>query len=273
MWCMNDPAKSSPEASQVSAPALGAIKERTTPTALTLYEFKRIYRFVSDRYGSPTTSCLDYGCGSGYGANLLAERFGSVAAIDIDSHTIDECRRRFPAPNLAFSVFEPPAQPFPDDNFDCVFSFQVLEHIPLDEVGDYLRAIWAMVRPGGVAVITTPNQANYFGGHSGNPFHVKEYSAAELESIVREALPANAQLRIFGQEDVLSTRTRIRIRRTFRNHPLAVWAGRVVTSPIRLLEVSGAISTGSEGMLQESDIEAVVGGFYLELGKPKHEAR
>jgi SAM-dependent methyltransferase len=226
-----------------------------------------VYQLVSERYGGSTKRALDYGCGSGYGANLLAAHFGSVTAIDIDGDTIHDCAARFPAPNLTFSVFAPPAQPFPDSSFDCVFSFQVVEHIPLDDVNGYIRSIWAMVKPGGVAIVTTPNQGNYVGGHSGNPHHIKEYSANELAEAIGEAIP-NATYRIFGQKDVPSTQIRIKIRRAYRNRPAAVWMARIVTIPLRLLEVAGIISTDVEGMLVADDIETVVGGFYVELSKP-----
>jgi SAM-dependent methyltransferase len=246
---------------------LGAITERTLPTGKNVYEFQRIYALVSERFGGVAKSCLDYGCGSGYGSHALSRWFGRVAGIDISEEAIRECARLFSAPNLEFSVFDPSTQPFPDASFDCVFSFQVLEHVPIDQVPDYIRYIWRMLKPGGVGVVTTPNQANYVGGHSGNPYHANEYSAAGLTSLFQGALP-DADIAIAAQEDVLSTRTGIRIRRALGNRRPAFWLARIVVGPLRVLERSSLISTDHRVMLRTDRIDSVVGGFYVEIRKP-----
>jgi 2-polyprenyl-3-methyl-5-hydroxy-6-metoxy-1,4-benzoquinol methylase len=246
---------------------LASITERTLPSVRNLYEFKRIYALVSERYGGPDKSCLDYGCGSGYGSHYLSRHFGRVVGIDISDEAVRDCNQAFSAPNLEFAVFDPQSQPFPDESFDCVFSFQVMEHVPVADVNRYLHTIWNMVKPGGMAVITTPNKANYFGGHSGNPYHVKEYSAGELGSALRDALP-DVRAQVMAQEDVLSTRTGIRIRRALRNRRQALWLARLVVGPLRALERAGLISTDHRDMLTTTAIDGVVGGFYVELRKP-----
>lgn len=253
--------------------SLGAITERTLPTSRNLYEFKRIYALVSEQFGGPDQSCLDYGCGSGYGSHALSQHFRRVVGIDISEDAIRDCARRFRAPNLEFAVFDPAQQPFPDASFDCVFSFQVLEHIPVDQVPNYIRFMTRMLKPDGVAVVTTPNQANYVGGHSGNPYHMTEYSAGELTSLFDDVLP-DANIRIAGVQDVLSTRTGIRIRRALRNIRPAFWLARLAVGPLRILERRGVISTDYRRMLREDGIESVVGGFYVEIrNKPRQPSQ
>lgn len=252
--------------SQRLAP-LGAITERTLPSDRNRYEFERIYTLVGDLHGGGERTCLDYGCGSGYGSRQLSARFGSVVGIDIDADSIRECEGMFSAPNLAFSVFDPSEQPFPDESFDCVFSFQVLEHVPPADAPSYVRHVWNMLKPGGAAVVTTPNAANYFGGHSGNPYHLKEYSRRELAALIREALP-DVPARIAAQEDVLSTRTGIRIRRALHNQHYAMWLARLIVGPLRMLERRGLVSIDPHRMLREGQIDKVIGGFYVELRKP-----
>jgi ubiquinone/menaquinone biosynthesis C-methylase UbiE len=65
---------------------------------------------------------LDLGCGSGYVAWQLAQRFpGEVATVDIGDF------RRVPTPG--FTLFDGLALPFPDDHFDVVLFSFVLHHV------------------------------------------------------------------------------------------------------------------------------------------------
>src|SRR5258708_2262027 len=131
-------------------------KERTQSSQLDLYEFERIYHLVAERYGHPSKDALDYGCGSGYGTALLAKSFGRVVGIDVDEESITLCREQYPSPNLSFEAFESGRQPFANETFDFIGAFQVFEHIPLAETQGLVRALWLMLRPGGISVITTP---------------------------------------------------------------------------------------------------------------------
>jgi SAM-dependent methyltransferase len=68
-------------------------------------------------------SLLDVGCGSGYVAWRLAERFpGEVYAVDIGDF------RRVPTPE--FSLFDGLRLPFPDGQVDVLLFSFVLHHVP-----------------------------------------------------------------------------------------------------------------------------------------------
>jgi len=68
-------------------------------------------------------SVLDVGCGSGYVARALEERFaGEVWTVDIG-----DFRR---APTARFSVFDGIRLPFEDQRFDLVIFSFVLHHVP-----------------------------------------------------------------------------------------------------------------------------------------------
>lgn len=246
------------------APSITYTGERAVPGRGDLYAFSRIYSLVCDRFGGSQLDALDYGCGTGYGTHLLSGSFRSVVGIDVDREAIDYCRATQTADNVRFELFDPTRQPFPDETYDRVFSFQVFEHVPLDLTGVYLRNIWNMLRPGGVAVITTPKSDNYHGGHSGNPFHVKEYTLAEMVAQLAEVVP-RGQYRVHAVEDVLSTRVRIRIARAGRNTAPARAVARVAHAPLAWLEKVGMISTSHRNMVHETSMARTVGSWYIEV--------
>ena len=117
---------------------------------------------------------LELGSGAGYGAVELATDFPGLVAIDrIDPSAANRGQGpRFLRADVA-------ALPLARGCFDLALSFQVIEH--LTEPHTYLEALSAAIVEDGVVLISTPN-ADFSDGE--NPFHVKEYTAAELAALL-----------------------------------------------------------------------------------------
>ena len=64
--------------------------------------------------------------------------------------------------------------------FDFIISFQVIEHIRSDRL--FLEEIYRLLKPGGIAIISTPNIKMSL---SRNPWHIREYTAMELEDLCK----------------------------------------------------------------------------------------
>jgi SAM-dependent methyltransferase len=58
--------------------------------------------------------------------------------------------------------------PFPDELFDIVFSFQVLEHV--QDPYKVLQESWRVLRPGGVLYCDAPNYRTFWEGHYNIPW-------------------------------------------------------------------------------------------------------
>jgi SAM-dependent methyltransferase len=98
---------------------------------------------------------LDYGCGHGMAAVVLARRGANVTGFDLSSAYVDEARKRAEANGVeaSFLVADAERLPFADMSFDAVWGCAILHHLDLDRAG---RELFRVLRPGGVAVFCEP---------------------------------------------------------------------------------------------------------------------
>jgi SAM-dependent methyltransferase len=98
---------------------------------------------------------LDFGCGHGMAAVVLARQGALVTAFDLSPGYLDEARRRARANGVAVGFVRADGDrlPFADGAFDRVWGNAVLHHLDLDRAG---RELWRVLRPGGVAVFCEP---------------------------------------------------------------------------------------------------------------------
>jgi SAM-dependent methyltransferase len=113
---------------------------------------------------------IDVGSGSGHGTTLLGRGFRN--ALGIDRVFPDGANRR---DGIQFLVGDLRSLPLVGASFDLVLSFQVIEH--LEDPTFYVDALAGLLRPDGLAIVTTPNLLTSDGV---NPYHVHEYRAADL---------------------------------------------------------------------------------------------
>lgn len=126
---------------------------------------------------------LDIACGEGYGANLLATSAHFVNGVDIDQATITHASQKYKKANLSFTQGSVERIPFDANTFDIVVSFETLEHTT--EHMSMLKEIKRVMKPDGLALISTPDKKSYsdIPGYK-NPFHKKELYQAEFEKLL-----------------------------------------------------------------------------------------
>ncbi len=97
-------------------------------SAIQVWETKRM-RAMTDYSGGEV---LEIGCGQGEGTKLIRMFFHpkSVAAIDLDKKMIKRAQKRVKASNVKFQTASVTALPFEGGQFDAVFDFGILHHIP-----------------------------------------------------------------------------------------------------------------------------------------------
>jgi 2-polyprenyl-3-methyl-5-hydroxy-6-metoxy-1,4-benzoquinol methylase len=140
---------------------------------------------------------LEVGCGEGRGISLLMENSVHFTAVDKIKEIIDGLQKKYPSGKF-ISMNIPPFGGLADNTYDSIVSFQVIEHIENDIL--YLKEIHRVLKPGGIALITTPNRKMSL---SRNPWHVREYLAGELKSLAQKIF-AHAEMNgITGNEKVM----------------------------------------------------------------------
>ncbi len=115
---------------------------------------------------------MEIGCGEGYGYDLLKDKvdhYVGVDKADINSSAWQSDKADF------FKMKAPLLKNIPSNIFDFIISFQVIEHIKNDTF--FLHEIHRVLKKGGKLLLSTPNKKASF---TRNPWHVREYEAAEL---------------------------------------------------------------------------------------------
>jgi 2-polyprenyl-3-methyl-5-hydroxy-6-metoxy-1,4-benzoquinol methylase len=140
---------------------------------------------------------LDAGCGTGYGAAMLAEAGAAeVVGVDVAEAVVEAARSRAGA-RLAFSRADLVRLPFEAGSFDVVTCFEVIEHVldPVAVLAELARAL----APDGVLAISSPNADRY---PPGNPHHVREFTTSEFRALLAEQF---AEVRLLAQHQWISS--------------------------------------------------------------------
>jgi 2-polyprenyl-3-methyl-5-hydroxy-6-metoxy-1,4-benzoquinol methylase len=140
---------------------------------------------------------LEVGCGEGRGVELLMSKASQFTAVDKIEEALQVLRKRFPAGKF-ISMNIPPLGSLPDNTYDCIVSFQVIEHIENDVL--FLKELHRVLKPGGVAMLTTPNRKLSL---SRNPWHIREYLASELKDLASKIFSSAEMKGITGNEKVM----------------------------------------------------------------------
>ena len=137
---------------------------------------------------------LEIGCGEGYGIPMLAPKANNYVAIDKYTASLENLPE-----NASFiQTMVPELKEFETDSFDWIVSFQVIEHIPDDK--RFLEEIRRVLKPGGSVLFTTPNKKQSL---SRNPFHIREYTVAEMYAHTNLYFDKIDHQGIFGKEKMM----------------------------------------------------------------------
>ena len=173
-------------------PPLSLTGERTLPDLpAENYWYRRhlaVYEWIAARCEG--LAVADLACGEGYGSDLLATRALDVIGVDANPEAHDHARLRYQRANLRFdrSLVEQFREPR-----DVIVFLQTIEHV---ERPEELLTNFAEVAP--VSYVSTPNRLTLAppgAEKSDNPWHLREYTAAEFRELLE---PCFSRVDILG---------------------------------------------------------------------------
>ena len=173
-------------------PPLELTGERTLPDVPEEnYWYRRhvaVYEWIAA--GCAGLRVADLACGEGYGSDLLARKAAEVIGVDANPDAYEHATARYRRDNLRFE--RGLVEDF-DEPVDAVVFLQTIEHI--HEPDRLLERIAAMAP---VAYISTPNRLTLAppgAEKSDNPWHLREYDAAQYRDLLE---PHFSEVEILG---------------------------------------------------------------------------
>lgn len=140
---------------------------------------------------------LDFGCGEGYGVEILSRNADRSIGYDPSNVAISHARKRWAGYPVEFTSRSDDVATLAG-SVDVVTCMEVLEHAA--DPDTVLGPIKHIMSANGILLLSTPNKLKYQDERKNdNPFHVHEYYYDELNELLRKYF---LNVWVFGQEYV-----------------------------------------------------------------------
>jgi len=123
--------------------------------------------FIKEKHPEKSTEILDYGCGIGQNAYMLAKEGYQVTAADIKgSNFLKFLKFRCRKHKVKMKFLPLPLSPTFKGKFDVVLCFDVLEHVPDSDFKKTIKLLKKLKKPHGEVYVTSS-----FGTSESHPMH------------------------------------------------------------------------------------------------------
>jgi 2-polyprenyl-3-methyl-5-hydroxy-6-metoxy-1,4-benzoquinol methylase len=110
------------------------------------------------RHGCEGRDILDIGCGFGWFEKFALDQVArSIVGLEPDEADLRAALRDIDDGRASFEAGSALELRFPDESFDAVVMWEVLEHLPSDTEADCFSEIARVLRPGGSLYLSTPH--------------------------------------------------------------------------------------------------------------------
>ncbi len=152
---------------------------------------------------------FELGFGSGILLNQAAEHGFRVGGLEVAGQLFQQAQEKLPEcfhPNLWLGDFQSMNMDVHRSSYSVAYWNDVFEHIPVDEISDYLERLFDLLMPGGVLITITPNWHMRPSDctdmilpprNEAIGFHLKEYTLGEVRQLLLAAGFARVQSPMF----------------------------------------------------------------------------
>ncbi|HVM90366.1 MAG TPA: class I SAM-dependent methyltransferase [Verrucomicrobiae bacterium] len=163
---------------------------KTNPTTMDRVQLGATERLLK-RFLHKDKVFLEIGAGNLALSRRLAPKLKQVFSLDVSK---EFAMALGPLPkNISLILSDGISVPLGANTVDFAYSNQLMEHLHPEDAKAQLKNILRVLKPGGVYICNTPHRYNgphdisqYF-DQTATGFHLKEYTNAELASIMRQA--------------------------------------------------------------------------------------
>lgn len=148
------------------------------------YNSLLFYRFAQQRVKGKSVACIGRK-DIGYGSFLLAETGKSVESLTNSPEILKSALALYPGANITYREANLPELPYPDNYFDVVTAFGIIETFEPPEA--LVEEAKRVLKQDGLLIVSTPDKQT----HSNNrnykaPSHAREMYATEFREILEQ---------------------------------------------------------------------------------------
>ena len=145
---------------------------------------------------------LDIGCGTGAGTNLIAEKGAKhVIGVDYSQKAINFANNNFRKSNLTFTKMDARNLRFPENSFDVILCFELIEHLPDNNHNQFVLNLKKILKNKGICICSTPNKkiSSPDKPTPNNPYHFKEFMPVEFLKLFKKHF---SEVEIVGYKNI-----------------------------------------------------------------------
>jgi 2-polyprenyl-3-methyl-5-hydroxy-6-metoxy-1,4-benzoquinol methylase len=164
------------------------------------------------------TRILDYGAGKGFLTARLLERGLKVSCFDLSEETTKALNAKFRDNPNYLGSFTAAELENNKSSFDAILLIEVIEHLEEDARKVVLGQIHDLLKPGGIVIISTPNNENFNQNLICNPVTKEVYHRWQhVYSWTGKSLSAEIERYGFRTREVIETNLKYEGRGVLRN--------------------------------------------------------
>jgi SAM-dependent methyltransferase len=141
--------------------------------------------FLGDALAPGRGELLDIGCGTGNFLAAARDAGYSVSGIELDRNAARFAKDQLGLPRVLGLTISEFAERYPDDKFDVVTFFEVLEHQAAP--AEFVEKVKTCLRPGGYIALSVPNRERWLTGPDTldyPPNHFLRWNAGALRNLL-----------------------------------------------------------------------------------------